>query len=213
MTTLMGDLETPPRLREDLRQRHRRATATTEFARALDALGIAQRQAARLFNVNVRHVRRWGRGDRRVPVGVTLLLRLLVEGVLTLDQIERVAVPAGTEDAQTGAKPRLSHRDPVRTNGGANPTLPAPLVVVPPALEQTALAADLDLTTAEKVFALASNVCRWPCGDPGRPGFRFCCSPTDKRPYCEHHSAQAYMAPPTRSLRRTTPFRFSAKRY
>ena len=211
MTILVhsGDLgreETLPR------RRRPRAAATTEFARALDALDIAQRQAARLFNVNVRHVRRWRHGDRRLPHGIGLVVRLLTMGIITVDQVERAAVPAGTEDAQTGAKPRRSHRGPVQTNGGANPRPSAPLVV-PPAPEQTALAADLDLTTAEKVFALASNVCRWPCGDPGRPGFRFCCSPTDKRPYCEHHSAQAYMAPPTRSLRRTTPFRFSAKRY
>jgi hypothetical protein len=59
-----GRKETPPRLREDLKQQHQRATAATEFARTLGVLNIAQRRVARLFNVTPRHIRRWQHGNR-----------------------------------------------------------------------------------------------------------------------------------------------------
>jgi hypothetical protein len=199
------------RLREGSRRRRPRAAAATEFARALDALGIAQRQAARLFNVNVRHIRRWRHGDRRLPHGISLVVRLLAMGIITVDQVERAAVLAETEDAQTGAKPRHSHRDLVRTNGGANPRPPAPFVVSPAPEQRTkaAVPADLDQTTAEKVFALASDACRWPCGDPRRLDFHFCGSPVTRKPYCEEHRRAAYMQSIER--RPSVPFRLSMK--
>jgi len=35
--------------------------------------------------------------------------------------------------------------------------------------------------------------CRWPLGDPGRPGFRFCGRRAeDGRPYCHDHVQRAY---------------------
>jgi GcrA cell cycle regulator len=38
------------------------------------------------------------------------------------------------------------------------------------------------------------NDCCWPIGEPGRPEFRFCASrATFGRPYCEEHSARAYV--------------------
>jgi hypothetical protein len=179
MTTLVhsGDLgreETLPR------RRRPRAATTTEFARALDVLNLTQLRAAQLFGVNVRHVRRWGRGDRRVPRGVDIVLRLLAAGAISIDQVEQAAVLI-----------------PARTNGSAKPELPASLLIEPtPAPAPT----DLDLTTAEKVFALAPNACRWPCGDPRRADFHFCGNPVAERPYCERHRTMAYMVPLTRSL-------------
>jgi hypothetical protein len=182
-----GDLETPPRPREVLRQRHRRAAATTEFARALDALGITQRQAARLFNVNVRHVRRWRHGDRHVPRGVSIVLNLLIAQKVTLAEVEQAAASI-----------------PVQTNGGAKPGQPASRFVAPAPdpfalvrAEATTLT-NLDQTTAA-VFGLTATACRWPLGDPGAPGFRFCGKLVERESYCECHHIMAHMAFPARS--------------
>jgi GcrA cell cycle regulator len=45
-----------------------------------------------------------------------------------------------------------------------------------------------------KVVELSNQICRWPIGHPGDKGFHFC---TDRaivgKPYCEHHSAMAYV--------------------
>jgi GcrA cell cycle regulator len=41
--------------------------------------------------------------------------------------------------------------------------------------------------------------CRWPIGDPGQPGFRFCDTPlTTRAPYCEEHARHAYVRAPSR---------------
>jgi hypothetical protein len=175
-----GRKEIPPRLREDLRRRHSRAAAADEFRETLGTLGIAQHRVAQLFGVGPRSVRRWQYGDRRVPCGVGIVLRLLAAGTVTVAQVEQAAVPV-----------------PTQTNGSAKPAPLAPLFVEP-ASEQSALArakaatlADPGLTTAEKVFALTAKACRWPYGDPGRPDFRFCGSPVVTKPYCEHHRAVA----------------------
>lgn len=41
--------------------------------------------------------------------------------------------------------------------------------------------------------ALQENMCRWPIGTPGQPGFRFCGQPTAAgRPYCGTHCTVAY---------------------
>ena len=150
--------------------------ATTEFRETLGALGIAQRRVGQLFGVGPRSVRRWQHGDRRVPCGVGIVLRLLAAGVVTIAQVEQATVPV-----------------PARTNGGAKPGPPAPLLVEP-APEQSALApalANSSLTTAEKVCALTPEACRWPYGDPRHPDFHFCGNPVAEKPYCERHRALA----------------------
>ena len=164
------------------------SVAATEFRATLGALGIAQHRVAQLFGVGPRSVRRWQDGDRRVPCGVGIVLRLLAAGTVTVAQVEQAAVPI-----------------PARTNGSAKPGPPAPLLVAP-APEQSATApaeaaalADPGLTTAEKVVALAPGDCRWPHGDPGHPDFHFCGSPVARKPYCEQHRAMAYAAPLTGS--------------
>jgi GcrA cell cycle regulator len=46
---------------------------------------------------------------------------------------------------------------------------------------------------------LAPRQCRWPLGDPASSEFRFCgARAADGRPYCAHHRAMAYRAPPER---------------
>jgi GcrA cell cycle regulator len=156
------------------------SVATTEFRETLGALGIAQHRVAKLFGVGSRSVRRWQYGDRRVPRGVDIVLRLLAAGTVTVAQVEQAAVPI-----------------PVRTNGSAKPGPPAPHLVAP-APEQSALARAKAATltdpgtTVEKVCALTPEIFCWPCGDPGHPDFHFCGSPVAKRPYCETHRAIAY---------------------
>jgi hypothetical protein len=163
------------------------STAATEFHEALGTLGIAQHRVAKLFGVSPRHVRRWRHGDRRVPCGVGIVLRLLATGVVTVAQVEQGAAPA-------------------RMNGSAKPGPRAPLLIEP-TLEQSAVAPAQAATLAapspsiaEQICALSPTSCRWPCGDPGRADFYFCGSPVVRSPYCEHHRTMAYTALPTRRL-------------
>jgi hypothetical protein len=176
----LGRKGTPPRFREDLRRRHQRATAADEFRTTLGVLGIAQRRVAQLFGVGPRSVRRWQSGDRRVPCGVGIILRLMAAGAVTIAQVEQAAVPV-----------------PTRTNGSAKPEPPVPLLVEPAPAPATlmraeaATFADSGLSTAEKVIALAPGACRWPCGDPRHSDFHFCGNPVAEKPYCDHHRAMA----------------------
>jgi hypothetical protein len=149
------------------------SAAATEFRAALGALNITQRRLAQLFTVNPRTVRHWGYGDRRLPRGVAIVLRLLTTGVVTVEQVEAAALVS------------------------TKPEPPAPLLVGP-APERSALAptlADPSLTTAEKIVALAPNACRWPYNDPRHPNFYFCSRPTAAPPYCNEHRIAARMTP------------------
>jgi hypothetical protein len=154
------------------------SAAATEFRAALGALNITQRRLAQLFTVNPRTVRHWGYGDRRLPRGVAIVLRLLATGVVTVEQVEAAALVS------------------TRTNGGKGEP-PAPLRAES-ALEQSALAptlADPSLTTAEKVLALGAGTCRWPRGDPRSHDFCFCGAVAEKGPYCKRHHIAAHMTP------------------
>src|SRR6516162_9476994 len=163
-----------------------RAAAAAEFRTTLSVLGIPQRRAAAWFDITARSFRRWVHNERRIPRSAIILVRLLGAKAITAAQVERVAGPV-----------------PARANGGAKGEPPVPLLVEPAPTPATlvraeaATFADSDLTTAEKVIALAPGACRWPCGDPGHPDFHFCGDPVAKRPYCEHHRTMAYMAPRT----------------
>src|SRR5262245_43967784 len=119
----LGRKRAPPRLREDLGRRHQRAPAADEFRATFGALGLTPCRVAKLFGVGPRSVRRWQCGDRRVPCGVGIVLRLLAAGAVTVAQVEAAAASI-----------------PARTNGGANPEPFAPLFVAP-APTQSALEA------------------------------------------------------------------------
>src|SRR5262245_50689992 len=160
-----------------LRRRRARATATTEFGAALDALGLQQRRVARWFGVSPRSVRRWQSGDRNLPCGVDVVFRLLVTGVITPTQVEQAVT---------------------RTNGSGTPEPPAPRSVEPAPETPVDPGPTITTTTAEKVYALAPETCRWPHGDPRHPDFHFCGRPA-AGPYCEQHHTLAYMAPLTSS--------------
>jgi hypothetical protein len=155
--------------------------AATEFRAALEVLGITSRHAARLFAVNERSARRWRDGSRHVPHGISLVCRLLIAKVVTVNQVEQAAAPV-----------------PARINGRAEPA-PEEQPALAPLRAKTAALADGDPTTAEKVCALTAEACRWPHGAPGQPGFRFCGNPIARGSYCKYHHRMAYLPPRTGS--------------
>ena len=53
------------------------------------------------------------------------------------------------------------------------------------------------------LLELTENTCKWPHGDPQRPGFSFCGHATKEgTPYCEHHAKVSYQDPAERRRRR-----------
>jgi transcriptional regulator with XRE-family HTH domain len=62
------------------------SVAATEFRATLGVLGLTQRRVAEIFNVAPRSIRRWQSGDRRVPHGIALVMRLLAAEVITITQ-------------------------------------------------------------------------------------------------------------------------------
>ena len=59
-----------------------------QFNAALRRLDITQAGAARLLGVDGRTTRYWAAGDRAIPESVAILLRLLVSGKITTQDIE-----------------------------------------------------------------------------------------------------------------------------
>jgi GcrA cell cycle regulator len=58
-------------------------------------------------------------------------------------------------------------------------------------------------TTA--IVASKGGSCLWPIGHPSEPGFHFCGAPAFVgKPYCDEHSAGAYVKPERRSGERPT---------
>lgn len=51
---------------------------------------------------------------------------------------------------------------------------------------------DIPLSQRRTLLELEPHHCRWPCGDPGEPGFYFCGASKDgERVYCAAHHARA----------------------
>jgi len=59
-----------------------------QFRAALDRLNLSQIGAARLFGTDPRTARRWALGERSIPECVAIVLRLLLAGKITTDDIE-----------------------------------------------------------------------------------------------------------------------------
>lgn len=59
-----------------------------QFRAALSRLDISQVGAARLVGANPRTARHWAAGDRGVPECVAILLRLMVAGKITVQDVE-----------------------------------------------------------------------------------------------------------------------------
>ena len=124
---------------------------------------------------------------------MAIVLHLLVGRVITITQVEQVAA----RTSGSGEIERKEHAGRPKKNGGGTPTVSHRQAPPEPAA-----------TLAGKVYALASDACRWPLGDPQRLGFRFCGSPVTRPPYCAQHRAVAYMALPHG---RSAPFRLSVR--
>lgn len=62
-----------------------------QFRSAIDRLGLSQVGAARLVGADPRTGRRWALGERPVPECVAILLRLLLKGKITIEDVESAA--------------------------------------------------------------------------------------------------------------------------
>lgn len=62
-----------------------------ELVHALHALKLSQEGAARLIGHTGRGMRRWIAGDRSIPPTVAILIRLLVSGKITPDDVREAA--------------------------------------------------------------------------------------------------------------------------
>lgn len=61
----------------------------TQFRAALSRLDLSQIGAARMVGADPRTARRWALGERPIPECVAILLRLMLSGKITADDIER----------------------------------------------------------------------------------------------------------------------------
>jgi len=59
-----------------------------QFRAALARIGLSQVGAARLFGADPRTARRWALDDRPVPESIAVLLRLMVAGKITVEDVE-----------------------------------------------------------------------------------------------------------------------------
>jgi len=59
-----------------------------QFRAALDRLELSQLGAARLLGYDGRTVRRWVADERSVPPAVAILLRLMLAGKITAEDVE-----------------------------------------------------------------------------------------------------------------------------
>lgn len=61
-----------------------------QFQAAIDRLGLSQVGVARLLGADPRTARRWALDERSVPEPVAILLRLMLAGKISADDIEGV---------------------------------------------------------------------------------------------------------------------------
>jgi len=62
----------------------------TQFRKAIGHLGISQLGIARLFGEKPRTIRRWIAGHSRIPSTAVILIRALILGDLTKEQVEQL---------------------------------------------------------------------------------------------------------------------------
>ena len=74
------------------------------FRKAIGHLGISQLGIARLFGEKPRTIRRWIAGHSRIPSTAVILIRALILGDLTKEQVEQLT-------------PRRACRDQVHVTG------------------------------------------------------------------------------------------------
>ncbi len=62
-----------------------------QFQAAIDRLGLSQVGAARLFKADPRTARRWALGERDVPECVVIVLRLMLAGKITAEDVRNAS--------------------------------------------------------------------------------------------------------------------------
>ena len=67
-----------------------REMTAKQFQIAIDRLGLSQVGAARLMGADPRTGRRWALGERAVPHTVAILLRLMLAGKITVDDLKSI---------------------------------------------------------------------------------------------------------------------------
>ena len=118
------------------------------------------------------------------------------------------AKPAGGGGAKARRKPAS------RAGGGGSYQRARPSAR---SVGNTALKADVDVQVRPKpvedivvplskkitLLELTEETCKWPTGDPTRPGFSFCGHKAQEdKPYCQFHSKLAFQPPNERRRRR-----------
>jgi len=68
-----------------------------QFRAALDRLQLSPAEACRLLGITDRTMRRWALGKTAVPHAVVLLLRLLLAGKITADDVRAARVVASLQ--------------------------------------------------------------------------------------------------------------------
>lgn len=132
------------------------------------------------------------------PDRVEALRRLWRDGL----SAARIAALLGgvTRNAVLGKVHRLG------LSGGARPAKPAPRRAPPEKRLRRPVAAAGPLVTPRRradvarlerpgeasILSIGPGACRWPIGDPKRPGFSLCGAAAVRGAYCEAHAALAY---------------------
>jgi GcrA cell cycle regulator len=71
--------------------------------------------------------------------------------------------------------------------------VPSWVLEVQPYVDDPGVDADIPHAQRRSLPQLNDRVCRWPVGDPGRPGFFFCGAPRSAgKPFCAAHCQRAY---------------------
>ncbi len=114
-------------------------------------------------------------------------------------------------DGETGSQTKAREPQPEAALPEPAPAVPAaeaapPALATPPSPpEVPEPAAEPEPFAGHPVMQLKERSCRWPIGDPQKPGFRFCCAERlGSFPYCAEHAEISYM-PSDRQSRRAPP--------
>lgn len=62
-----------------------------EIKAALASLALTPQQAGKIFRHDERTIRRWLADERGVPQGISILLQLLVDGTITVADVQRAS--------------------------------------------------------------------------------------------------------------------------
>jgi GcrA cell cycle regulator len=93
-----------------------------------------------------------------------------------------------------GAEPRPLRRsaaDPILLRPAR---IPSWVTAAVPYMDDPLVDADVPVAQRRSLLELSNDTCRWPVGDPERPGFFFCGAvPLPDKPYCAAHCARSYL--------------------